>query len=228
MVTSIGEELSGSRVRQTAAGLVALAAISWDAWLVYGGEADYSGKRILPPVLAATAYLLLTRGRVRSLGLRLAPEQSLRYWLAATLIIGVVIVVSIASVTGVRTLLGYPLARVPYLPENIGPLFVHLCILAPLFEEATYRLAFGPGCVAALGPKTTIVLSGVIFGFLHVLYGNPGPDNLVAGYFLAWAYLKSGSIAVPLALHSLGNLCVLTAWVLARSWFEGAPSYYVY
>ena len=41
----------------------------------------------------------------------------------------------------------------------------------------------------------------------------PGPDNLIAGFFLAWAFLKSGSIIVPLALHALGNLCALVSWV---------------
>jgi uncharacterized protein len=53
------------------------------------------------------------------------------------------------------------------------------------------------------------VASGMIFGALHVLYGNPPPDNFIAGSFLAWAYLKIGTIVVPIASHLLGNLCVV-------------------
>jgi len=30
---------------------------------------------------------------------------------------------------------------------------------------------------------------------------------------LAWAFLESGSIAAPLALHSLRNLCALGSWI---------------
>jgi len=67
--------------------------------------------------------------------------------------------------------------------------------------------------VALLGPRGTIVASGLLFGALHVLYGNPGPDNLLAGFLLAWTYLRSGSILVPFALHALGNLGVLASWV---------------
>ena len=65
--------------------------------------------------------------------------------------------------------------------------------------------------------------SGLLFGGLHVLYGNPGPDNLVAGFFLAWAILKSGSILVPLALHALGNLCVIAAWIREFVHITGGP-----
>ena len=72
--------------------------------------------------------------------------------------------------------------------------------------------------VRLIGPWGTIFLSGCAFGALHFLYGNPAPDNFIAGYFLAWAYLKSGSVVVPIVLHSLGNLFVLSShtvgWVL--------------
>ncbi len=35
------------------------------------------------------------------------------------------------------------------------------------------------------------------------------PDNLVAGFFVAWAYLRSETIVIPIALHALGNLVVV-------------------
>jgi membrane protease YdiL (CAAX protease family) len=62
--------------------------------------------------------------------------------------------------------------------------------------------------VQAVGCWKTIAASGVLFGLLHVVYGNPSPENLVGGFFLAWAYLKSESILIPFILHAGGNLIV--------------------
>jgi membrane protease YdiL (CAAX protease family) len=64
-------------------------------------------------------------------------------------------------------------------------------------------------------------LSGITFGMLHILNGNAAADNMVAGFFLGWAFLKSGSIVVPIVLHSLGNLCVLASWVATWYWQRG-------
>ena len=44
---------------------------------------------------------------------------------------------------------------------------------------------------------------------LHFFYGNPGLDNFVGGYVFAWAYVRSGSLYVPMTLHALGNACVV-------------------
>jgi uncharacterized protein len=57
-------------------------------------------------------------------------------------------------------------------------------------------------------------------GALHVLYGNAGPNNLVAGFFLAWSYLKSEAFLIPVALHSLGNFFVLLVQVAAWCWLN--------
>ena len=60
-----------------------------------------------------------------------------------------------------------------------------------------------------------IAASGVIFAALHFVYGNPSPENAVGGLFLAWAYLKSETIVVPVLLHALGNSLVLAVQVAA-------------
>jgi membrane protease YdiL (CAAX protease family) len=82
-----------------------------------------------------------------------------------------------------------------------------MCVDYPLFEEVLYRLAVCVPVAAWLGPRVAIAASGFIFAGLHVLYGNPSPDNLLGGFILAWAFLRSGTLVVPIALHSLGNLC---------------------
>jgi membrane protease YdiL (CAAX protease family) len=47
-----------------------------------------------------------------------------------------------------------------------------------------------------------------VFAWLHQLYGHLSPDNALAGLLLTWAYLRSGSLAVPIAPHALGNALV--------------------
>ena len=64
---------------------------------------------------------------------------------------------------------------------------------------------------------------GLAFGGLLAVYGQPSPENLVGGFVLAWAYLKSGTIYVPVLVHGLGNLCVLAGQVGAWYWLRGGP-----
>jgi membrane protease YdiL (CAAX protease family) len=52
-----------------------------------------------------------------------------------------------------------------------------------------------------------------------VLGGIASPENQIAGFLLAWAFLKIGTILVPLAMHSAGNLIALASHVAAWYWF---------
>ncbi len=70
---------------------------------------------------------------------------------------------------------------------------------------------------AALGPRRAIVIDGAVFALLHFVYGNASPDNFVGGYVLAWAYLRSGTIVVPLVLHAAGNLAAMGICMLANT-----------
>ena len=64
-------------------------------------------------------------------------------------------------------------------------------------------------------------MSGTIFAGLHVLYGSPSPENLLGGFILSWAFLKSGTLIVPIALHSLGNLCAFVDQVAYFYYLHG-------
>jgi membrane protease YdiL (CAAX protease family) len=92
------------------------------------------------------------------------------------------------------------------------------CFFAPLLEEALYRLILCVALVRIAGPQWTILASGAIFAALHFVGGNPSPENFIGGYFLAWAFLKSGSILTPIVLHSLGNACVVALHV--ANWYK--------
>jgi membrane protease YdiL (CAAX protease family) len=103
-------------------------------------------------------------------------------------------------------------------PERALSTLVVFCISAPILEEALYRLVLCVALVRIAGPRWTIFASGAMFAALHFVWGNASPDNFIAGYFLAWVFLKSGSILTPLVLHSLGNLCVLGFYV--ANWYR--------
>ena len=106
-------------------------------------------------------------------------------------------------------------------PHFIGVMFLHMCVAAPVLEETLYRLLV---CVPLAGwrrPWLAIAASGLLFAALHFLYGNPSPENMIGGLILAWAYLKSETIVVPVLLHALGNLLVL-AMQVAAWYFSGS------
>jgi membrane protease YdiL (CAAX protease family) len=222
MHTSIGDGQTASPGRAAASGLTAAAVVCADLWLVWHGDTAHSGLRAAPPIIALGSYVLLFRGDRSSIGLRCRPVQDFRYWLIATGLIGAAIGSFILAAIATFTVVGRPLPIYVLRPDDFWPAFLRMCVVAPIGEEATYRLGLCTGAVPLLRPWGTIAVSGLVFGALHVLYGNPGPDNLIAGFFLGWAYLKSGTILVPIVLHSLGNLCVVLAQVAGWYWLIGA------
>lgn len=159
-----------------------------------------------------------------SLGLRLLPRQPLRYWVFGTAAIG-------ASVGAICALF---LALNPGFwkwlvfsgeyysrPSRAGEYLLLGIIQAPIGEEAIYRFALVNLVLPTLGARKAVLLDGLVFGALHAVYGTLGPDNAVAGFLFAWAYIKSGSLAVPILLHAMGNLMVLLVW-LGAAWYSGA------
>lgn len=226
MITPIGQQLSGSRWRLALASLVGGAAVTADLLLVHvrvtGAAID---PRWLLALLPLIAYFLIARGDRRSLGLIAVPIQGWGYWCRATVVLGLLIALLVGGLIAIAWavcwLIGAELPVYALPPSLVGHVFVGSCITAPLLEESIYRLALCVPAAVLLRPAGAIAVSGIIFGLLHVVYGNPGPDNLIAGFFLAWAFLKSGSIVVPLVWHSLGNLCALAVQVGTWYWITG-------
>ena len=165
-------------------------------------------ERTVPALGAIALYAVLLDGDRAALGWTVAPRPSLRYWITATLVIAalVAILVGIGVLYVLATGQGIQM-RDTHLPWWFR--IRYFVIEGPALEEIIYRAAIVTGLCAALRPWGAIVVSTVAFGYLHVLYGNPAPNNLLGGLFFAWAYLRSGTLLVPLALHSLGNLAVV-------------------
>jgi uncharacterized protein len=221
--TLIGRQLQDSPGRLIIACAIGIAAIIGDLALVWWNPPNsvVIEGRWLIAVASLAVYLHLVRGDLTSIGLIAKPIQGWRYWVWATSFIGLAVLCCIAVGLSAWVLSGrkVPIYTIP--PASAARIFFHMCIVAPVLEECIYRLAL---CVPLAGlsrPWTAIVVSGVVFGALHVVYGNPSPENLVGGLFLAWAYLKSGTIYVPVLLHSLGNFIVWAGQVAAWYWLQG-------
>jgi membrane protease YdiL (CAAX protease family) len=155
-----------------------------------------------------------------SFGFRLEPRQGWLFWVRTGFIVGTVVLI-ILLCAGIGLLaLGYNVLQKPRLASvsQIGPLFVWMCITVPLFEEILYRLVLCPPVAALLGVRSCIVLNGLVFGGLHVLYGNPSPENLLGGFILSWAFLKSQTLIVPILLHASGNLFAFLGQVAHFYW----------
>jgi uncharacterized protein len=200
------------------AALVAVVAVLGDVALVAGGVAtDYA--RLLVSVPAAVALFWLGRFDPGSLGLTLRPRPGWGYWLRVTLWLGAAMGLLLAAYCAVfpKELeqwrhLGTAAAADPWRQVK------HSCVMAPVVEELPYRVLLCSPLVVILRERWTIALSGAIFAALHFLYGTASPENFVAGYVLAWAYLASGSVAVPVGLHALGNLATILSNIALSRW----------
>lgn len=220
--TTIGQHLKSSPARLATAVAVAVVAVGVDFALVWWDHYLESVEvRGALAVAALAAQVRLANGDLTSVGLRLTPAQGWWYWGRASLLIGLVVLVCLAAGWGAMALSGWPLPVPATPPSDMFPAFLHMCVFAPVHEETIYRLALCLPLAVLLRPWGAVAVSGMLFGALHWLYGNPSPENQLGGFLLAWAYLKSESIAVPVVLHGLGNLCALAAQVVVWYWLHG-------
>ncbi|MGD9636643.1 MAG: lysostaphin resistance A-like protein [Pirellulales bacterium] len=208
MSTAIGKYESERKWLPIAMLFVAFATVANDLRMSTDWTPDW--KRAIPVFAAVVAFVALTNGDFRALGIRL-PAQSIRHWLiVATILAAILLLLGLGGFLILRLGLVPPetASNAVTDPKDFSARLVHLTVIAPVLEETVYRLIL---CVpiARFSPLLAVVVSGVTFAGLHFLYGNPGPDNFFAGYLLAWIYLKSGSIYLPILFHAGGNAIIL-------------------
>jgi uncharacterized protein len=172
------------------------------------------------PVVALAvlvAVLCLCGATHPALGLKLTSPQGTGYWLRVAGLFAAIIVALAAVAACVFYVAGWrvPVPRLD--PQFVGHAAFNMCIYAPFVEETVFRSLLTFAVLPMLGERWTIIVSGVVFALVHILRGNPGPDNLVAGFMLQWAFLRSGSIVVPIAFHAGGNLIALSFHIAAWS-----------
>jgi len=210
MMTQIGRGFDGRQ--RLSACVVGVSVVIADLAVWKWGQYEFAEVRATLALLGIALLVGLSNGDLRSLGLKVTPVQGWSYWIRAGLIIGATVGVLVLAGWLAWTLSGraLPAYATPRPPGSFGPRFFFMCVSAPIIEEAIYRFLLCTS-LASYGAVKAIIASGVAFGLLHVIYGTPSPENLFGGFFLAWAYLKSESILLPVLLHSAGNLIALAS-----------------
>lgn len=196
-----------SLIRAIALVVVVLNVIEYRYWL-----------GISPALLALTglvAVLCLGDGNVTKLGLRIAPIQGWLYWFRLALWFGLFIAVVLAIYAVVWHTFRWTIPIYRTRPSLQSLVF--MCVMAPVSEEVLFRALLTLAILPTCGQRGTIAVSGIIFAAVHLLGGRASPENLIAGFLLAWAFLKSGTILVPIAMHSGGNFFALAGQ--AAAWY---------
>lgn len=195
-----------TRARAWLAAAIGAVAVTVDLVLCHAGTTELLPRTPLAIVTLELLYLLARR-QPSKLGIRLHPKQGWRYWVVPSAVAGGgVLLVSLLYFLlfseQQSRLAEYGQQLIAY---GVWERLAFGCVETPLLEEAIYRVILCASLVTAMGRTPTILVSGVVFASLHFVYGNPGPDNAVAGFVLGWAYLKSESVTVPI-IHGCGNL----------------------
>ena len=104
--------------------------------------------------------------------------------------------------------------------ENYKLILVGTVILVPIVEETLFRGVIY-GTFARCSPVLGLICSAVLFSAIHVVgyIGQLSPSHLLvsflqyipAGLCLGWAYAKSGTIFVPILIHTALNLLAAVA-----------------
>ncbi|MFT4559873.1 MAG: membrane protease YdiL (CAAX protease family) [Planctomycetaceae bacterium] len=191
--------------------LIAILALGLDLGGV--GFHQWYDVRLALALISFATLMAVRDGNTETLGLRLTPIQGWRPWLGWSFRIGIAVTFLIVASFAVWHSFGNELPIYTTSPTHLARQFINACLLAPVLEETVYRFFVFVAFAPLIGCRYTVVISGLIFGMLHVLYGNPSPENLCGGFFLAWAFYKSESIVVPFMLHSVGNGLVVIGQV---------------
>ena len=82
-------------------------------------------------------------------------------------------------------------------------------ILGPIVEELLFRGAVTKELLRKFNPATVIVISGLLFGLIHL-----NPEQVLGasliGILLAWLYWRTGSLIPCMVLHIFNN--ALSVW----------------
>jgi uncharacterized protein len=84
------------------------------------------------------------------------------------------------------------------------PTFAYFVLAAPLLEELIFRGIMLDGLLKQYKPFTSIVISSLLFGFVHL---NPWQfvTGFVMGCLLGWVYFRSGSVGACILIHMSAN-----------------------
>lgn len=216
--TAVLPAVAGPRPRR-ATRCVALAAVVLSCSLPRTGRYfPWEFNDAMIALVALVTSLVIEEGWLPGLGLYRTPELGWWYWCRFAVWLGFSIGIVLVISNGVLWLMGWRVHVYRFPPDNLTGRFFMMCVYFPLVEEIIYRSLLRVAVESSLGGTGTIVVSGVVFALVHILRGNASPENQIAGFLLAWAFLRSRTILVPVAMHSAGNSVALISQIAAWYW----------
>ena len=86
--------------------------------------------------------------------------------------------------------------------------FITVVLLAPLLEELLFRGIIQDGLMQRSGPVVAILLSSLLFAFMHL---NPWQfvTGFLVGIFIGWLYYLTRDLVLAIGFHLFNNLFVL-------------------
>jgi len=207
--SNIGRSLHLSKRRILLISLTALTANAVISILLIFGIYDVPSGSLLAG-LGLIVYVWAARGNPKSLGLRLKPEQGWKYWIRVTALLISIFLACLIILFIVLKVIHFTDARAISSLKLFCNLLLFNSLINPVIEEIMTRLILCVPLSIFIGNTGAIIGSGLVFGGFHLASGYGVIPTLLAGHLLAWAFLKSKSILVPIVLHSLGNTCILT------------------
>ena len=98
----------------------------------------------------------------------------------------------------------YTVDSFPHSPLGVAAYLVYLAVIPGIFEEWFFRGVLQKNLATVISRKSAIVISALIFGFMHV---DPGQTVFAFGFGLIAGYLfdKTGSIWFGVLIHLLNN-----------------------
>jgi membrane protease YdiL (CAAX protease family) len=159
---------------------------------------------LLVPFAIAAGRGATVREAAAQLGLRRFKPSNVKWMFAA---IGAYLLFSIVYIA----IFGAPHQK--DIAENFGAVPVQVLLIviaAPVSEEVCFRGMLFGGLRERLPRLAAALISGLIFGALHVTTGiSAVPPLIVFGFVLALLYEKTGSIWPGILLHMLNNSVAL-------------------
>jgi uncharacterized protein len=159
---------------------------------------------LMVPMLIAAQRGASFGGALRRLGVRRFRPSALLWMLAA---IGAYLAIAIVY----TSIFGQPDEK--DVAEKLGPVAVQVVVIviaAPFCEEVCFRGMLFGGLRERMPRIAAALLSGVVFGALHITNGVEVIPVLVGfGFVLALLYEKTGSIVPGVILHMLNNSVAL-------------------
>lgn len=119
--------------------------------------------------------------------------------------------------------------RENFLNLPLGNIWVWLllCLFYPVFsayfQEVIYRtFLFRRYRALFIKDSYLLLASGISFSFVHIVYYSPVSIvlTLIAGLYLAWVYLKTGSVLFTAILHGVYGIVVFTIGLGQYFWLD--------